>query len=280
MKTVTRVFCAAVCALALLWAAALTAPAAHAEPAYQDGEYTVSLISSGGSGRIVWDSPVTLHIKDGVIYADLSLSKPSGDIPSVEWIFICDNVQPQDTDFSTSLAGTRYPTVINEAAKNCSVSGAQLPNLGELTVYGNTTKMSDEHVIQYILHIDDSAIPVVSDTSTQPEQPASQPEQPAQPGGDDLLVQQPEETTAPPDGAQDSMAEVPDDALTTGSEPVDGEDTMEITSAQPDEETLTAQPGGSLSPAAVAAIAVSAVAVLGGGVYAIIRAGKAKKDES
>jgi len=239
-RTCTAVFAALFVLLAAI-------PAAFADTVYEDGAYTASLTFEGGTGRIVWDSPVAVTVAGGVLYADLVMSKPNGETPSVEWM---------------EYNGVRYTAQVDASAKTCSFYHVPVTNPSVMKVSANTTAMSAEHVVEYTLCLNVSAIPTVSggSFSSQPDQDADTPED-AAPQEDEKLADL--ETTdeemvilETDDGALDA------DVLTTG--------------ALPESESSS----GALSVPAIVAIAAGGVIVLGGGAYLLLRRRKSNSDEA
>lgn len=159
MKHIRKLLTAALAALVLLTAASLSAPHAWAEN-YQDGVYSVNMSFTGGTGKIKWNSPVTVSVEYGVPYATFVLSKSNGDTPSVEWM---------------EYNGTRYKAERNDNNHTVTFRNVPLAALGTLKVSANTTAMSAEHVIEYTLYIEPSQIPLAAEPEPEPE-PTPEPE--------------------------------------------------------------------------------------------------------
>ncbi|MBQ6116383.1 MAG: hypothetical protein IJL08_03560 [Oscillospiraceae bacterium] len=159
MKHIRKLLTAALAALVLLTAASLSAPHAWAEN-YQDGVYSVNLSFTGGSGRIVWNSPIQISVEYGVPYATFVLSRSNGKTPSVEWM---------------EYNGTRYKAERNDNNHTVTFRNVPLAALGTLKVSANTTAMSAEHVIEYTLYIEPSQIPLAAEPEPEPE-PTPEPE--------------------------------------------------------------------------------------------------------
>ena len=159
MKHIRKLLTAALAALVLLTAASLSAPHAWAEN-YQDGVYSVNMSFTGGTGKVKWNSPVTVSVEYGVPYATFVLSKSNGDTPSVEWM---------------EYNGTRYKAERNDNNHTVTFRNVPLAALGTLKVSANTTAMSAEHVIEYTLYIEPSQIPLAAEPEPEPE-PTPEPE--------------------------------------------------------------------------------------------------------
>ncbi len=245
MNVMKRTFVALFAALALLCAAI---PAAFAATVYEDGSYTASLTFEGGTGRIVWNSPVAVTVEGGVLYADLVMSKPGGDTPSVEWM---------------EYNGVRYTAQVDANAKTCSFYRVPVTDPARMAVSANTTAMSSEHVVDYTLHLNVSAIPTVSESSSSVSQPAQEDDTPK-----DAPLPEDEEFIDP-ETADEEMV-----ILETDDGALDGD--VLTTGALPESESSS----GALSVPAIIAIAAGGVIVLGGGAYLLLRRRKSNSDEA
>lgn len=259
MKVVSRAFCAAMCALVLLCAAALTSPAACAAPAYQDGDYTVAFSIDGlGRHNAAWDS-ATVHVKNGALYVDFTLERidPRDHAPQYDWL---------KTD-----CGTYTPT-LNDATFTCVFSGVQVPHLGTVTASAQTSAMSQPYEVDYVLHIDDSTIPTASAPVSQPQESTVQPQE-----GTSQPQESDQASGAPADEPAEDEIPAQDDVLTTTgvTDAAEGEDTVAVTA---DRAETSATPASASAPGIIA-IAVGAVVILGGGVAVIFRIKKGKGDE-
>ncbi|MBQ7485551.1 MAG: hypothetical protein IJT78_02870 [Oscillospiraceae bacterium] len=239
-RTCTAVFAALFVLLAAI-------PAVFADAVYEDGAYTASLTFEGGTGRIVWNSPVAVTVEGGVLYADLVMSKPNGETPSVEWM---------------EYNGVRYTAQVDASAKTCSFYHVPVTNPAVMKVSTNTTAMSAEHVVEYTLCLNVSAIPTVSggSFSSQPDQDADTPEAAA-----------PQEDEKPAD-----LETTDDEMLMPETDDVALDGGVLTTGGVPESETSS----GTLPVPVIVAMAAGGVIVLGGGAYLLLRGKKNKSDEA
>ena len=97
-----------------------------------DGDYTVKVTFSGGTGKAKIVSPATLHVKNGKMTATVKWSSDKYDYMKVN--------------------GTKY---MNENKGGNSVFTFPVSALGKsFTVIGDTTAMSTPHEIEYTLRLD------------------------------------------------------------------------------------------------------------------------------
>lgn len=152
----------ALLAVILLAAAAVfAAPRAHAA-GYQDGTYSVPFSMSGlGRHNVAWDT-CTVTVDGGDLFVTFTLERmePRDHAPRYDWL---------STD-----CGTFYP-VVDEEALTCTFENVQVPNLGSVPVNVQTSAMSEPHVIEYTLVIDDSDIPAAGAEGEAPQDAAEEP---------------------------------------------------------------------------------------------------------
>ena len=102
----------------------------------EDGEYTVEVTLSGGSGRASVESPAALTVKDGEITAHLIWSSPNYDYMVVDE----EKYELLDTegnsDFEIPVKGFDY----------------------EMPVLADTIAMSEPHEIEYTLNFDSASV--------------------------------------------------------------------------------------------------------------------------
>ncbi len=154
-KSLSVLFAAAL----LLTGAALLAPQAFAAD-YADGDYTVPFSMEGlGRHNIAW-STATVHVEGGALYVDFTMERvePRTHAPQFDWV-------------QTSL-GT-VSSVINDDAYICSFYRVPVPNLGRVDVSMQTSGMSAPTIVDYVLVIDGSSIPL-ADAEATPE-PSAEP---------------------------------------------------------------------------------------------------------
>ncbi len=101
-----------------------------------DGEYTVDVTLSGGSGRATVQSPAKLTVTDGAAYAEIVWSSQNYDYMRIG----------EEKFLPTNTAGNSTFTV--------PVSFFDR----ELTVYADTTAMSEPHEIEYKLIFDSASV--------------------------------------------------------------------------------------------------------------------------
>ena len=97
----------------------------------RDGEYTMEVAMTGGSGRASIDSPAEITIEDGAYTAKIVWSSPHYEYMTVD--------------------GVRYDPVNTEG--NSTFLIPITPDT-DITVQALTTAMSEPHLIEYVLHFD------------------------------------------------------------------------------------------------------------------------------
>jgi hypothetical protein len=100
-----------------------------------DGEYTIQVSLSGGSGRAKIETPAALTVKDGQATVTVIWSSPY-----YEWM---------------SWNGVQYAPVQTEGN---STFVLPVPLDKDLAVTAQTIAMSEPHVVAYTLHFDSSTI--------------------------------------------------------------------------------------------------------------------------
>lgn len=120
--------CAALLALLLLLCPVL----ALASGPLADGDYTVEVTLSGGSGRATVESPAQLSVRDGSMTATLLWSSPFYEF------MVVDGVQYDPIQTEGNAAFT-IPVTLDE----------------DLPVQAQTVAMSEPHLIDYTLHLSD-----------------------------------------------------------------------------------------------------------------------------
>ena len=100
-----------------------------------DGEYTMEVTMTGGTGRASIDSPANITVKDGVYTAEIVWSSPH-----YEYM---------------TLDGVRYDPVNTEGNSTFLIPVA--PDT-DITVQALTTAMSEPHLIEYVLHFDGATL--------------------------------------------------------------------------------------------------------------------------
>ncbi len=101
-----------------------------------DGEYTVDVALSGGSGRASVESPAKLTVEDGAAYAEIVWSSSNYDYMMVD--------------------GTKYELINTEGNSTFKIPVVCFDR--EMAVAANTTAMSTPHEIEYSLTFDSSSI--------------------------------------------------------------------------------------------------------------------------
>ena len=104
--------------------------------ALADGDYTISAALTGGSGKASITSPLTLHVKDGKITADVEFSSDKYDYALVN--------------------GTKYEPDLS-SGKSMFTLPVEAIDKG-LSVTADTTAMSEPHEIDYVIEFDDSTL--------------------------------------------------------------------------------------------------------------------------
>lgn len=97
----------------------------------EDGEYTMEVTMTGGSGRASIDSPAEITIADGAYTAKIVWSSPHYEYMTVD--------------------GVQYDPVNTEG--NSTFLIPIVPD-ADITVQALTTAMSEPHLIEYVLHFD------------------------------------------------------------------------------------------------------------------------------
>lgn len=108
----------------------------------EDGNYTVEVALSGGSGKTTIDSPTTLIIKDGKASALIRFSSPNYDYMIVDGVKYENEttVEGENSTFTIPVAGFDF----------------------EMGVVADTTAMSKPHEISYTLNFNSSSITKVN----------------------------------------------------------------------------------------------------------------------
>lgn len=101
-----------------------------------DGEYTVDVTLSGGSGRASVGSPAKLTVENGAAYAEIVWGSSNYDYMLVD--------------------GTKYETINTEGNSAFKIPVTCFDR--EMAVSANTTAMSTPHEIDYTLNFDSSSI--------------------------------------------------------------------------------------------------------------------------
>ncbi|MCM1226350.1 MAG: hypothetical protein NC320_02855 [Clostridium sp.] len=102
----------------------------------KDGEYTVNVTLSGGSGRASVESPAKLSVEDGVVYAEIVWSSSNYDYMIVD--------------------GVKYEVINTEGNSTFKIPVTYFDH--EMPVSANTTAMSAPHEIEYTLNFDSASI--------------------------------------------------------------------------------------------------------------------------
>ena len=101
----------------------------------EDGEYTMEVTMSGGSGRASIDSPAEITVADGAYTAKIVWSSPHYEYMTVD--------------------GVQYDPVNTEG--NSTFLIPIVPD-ADITVQALTTAMSEPHLIEYVLHFDGATL--------------------------------------------------------------------------------------------------------------------------
>ncbi|MEL7607980.1 MAG: hypothetical protein AAGU74_00570 [Bacillota bacterium] len=109
---------------------------APADGAPRDGQYTVEVTLSGGSGRASIASPAEMTVADGAMTARIIWSSPHYDFMLVD--------------------GTYYYPVNTEGNSTFEIPVSCLDE--EVNISAETTAMSEPHVIDYTLRFDSSTL--------------------------------------------------------------------------------------------------------------------------
>lgn len=102
----------------------------------KDGEYTVDITLSGGSGRASVESPAKLIVENGAAYAEIVWGSSNYDYMIVD--------------------GTKYELINTEGNSTFRIPVTCFDR--EITVSANTTAMSTPHEIEYTLNFNSSSI--------------------------------------------------------------------------------------------------------------------------
>ena len=290
MKNIRQVLCALLTAMLLLTVSAFSATDAYAAD-YQDGDYTVGFSVDGlGRHNVAWDT-ATVHVKDGKLYVDFTLERvdPRDHAPQYDWL--------------KTACGT-YTPIVNDAEFTATFTGVQVPNLGRVDVTVQTSAMSQPYEVDYVLHIDDSKIPLAAEPEPEP-QPEPEPTPAPEPAPAPAPTPTPAPTPAPAPAPTPTPTPTPEPAPTDPVDPVEPAEPIEpaepvdpnepVSSEEPTEpdqpvedeviapepvpesvpvspETLKYQDNHlPLSGGAIAAIVAGAVIVIGGVVWLILR---------
>lgn len=100
-----------------------------------DGDYSMAVTMTGGSGRASIDSPATVTVRDGAYTARIVWSSPHYEYMLVD--------------------GVQYDPVNTEG--NSAFLIPIVPDT-DITVQALTTAMSEPHLIEYVLHFDSSTL--------------------------------------------------------------------------------------------------------------------------
>jgi len=104
--------------------------------ALEDGEYTVEVALSGGSGKASVTSPAKLHVSGGAATADIEWSSPNYDYMKV---------------------GEEKYLPVNTEGNSCFTIPVGIFDR-PMTVYADTTAMSEPHEIEYTLTFDSATV--------------------------------------------------------------------------------------------------------------------------
>ena len=102
----------------------------------EDGEYEISVILEGGSGRASINSPVKLSIQDGQAIAEIIWSSSNYDYMLVDGEKYISNIINNQSVFEIPVLAFNY----------------------KLPVSANTTAMSTPHEINYTLYFDTESL--------------------------------------------------------------------------------------------------------------------------
>ncbi len=111
-------------------------PVPEAEEAIADGNYTVNVTLSGGSGRATVGSPASLRCEGGKLYVTLIWSSPNFDYMKVD--------------------GQRYDQLNTEGNSTFEIPVAALDQ--PLNVIADTVAMSEPHEVEYTLQFDSASL--------------------------------------------------------------------------------------------------------------------------
>lgn len=109
-----------------------------------DGNYTIEVSLSGGSGRADVTSPTKLNVTDGKMQAEIEWSSPYYDYMEVD--------------------GKEYYPINNGGNSLFMVDVSELDC--EIPVLAETVAMSEPHTIEYTLYFDSSTVKNESDSVT------------------------------------------------------------------------------------------------------------------
>ena len=109
---------------------------ALAAAAVADGQYTIEVTLSGGSGRATVQSPAEMTVKDAAMTAVIIWSSPNYDLMLVD--------------------GTDYYPVSTGGNSTFEIPVSKLDE--DIAVSAETTAMSEPHMIDYTLHFHSSTL--------------------------------------------------------------------------------------------------------------------------
>ena len=110
----------------------------------RDGQYTIEVTLSGGSGRASIASPAQMTVADGAMTARIIWSSPNYDFMLVN--------------------GSRYLPVNTSGNSAFEVPVSALDR--DIVISAETTAMSEPHVIEYTLYFDSTTLKAAVETQT------------------------------------------------------------------------------------------------------------------
>lgn len=110
-----------------------------------DGDYTIEVKLSGGSGRANINSPAKLNVTDGQMQAEIEWSSPNYDYMEVD--------------------GKEYYPVNEDGNSVFVIDVSELDR--EIPVLAETVAMSEPHTIEYTMYFDSSTIKRANNDITQ-----------------------------------------------------------------------------------------------------------------
>lgn len=117
---------------------------AQAGDALRDGQYTVEVVLSGGSGRANVGSPTEITVADGAMTARIIWSSPHYDFMLVD--------------------GTKYLPVNTSGNSAFEIPVSALNS--DIAISAETTAMSEPHVIDYTLRFDSTTLKAAGEGGT------------------------------------------------------------------------------------------------------------------
>ncbi|MGN0711038.1 MAG: hypothetical protein ACI4LO_04680 [Anaerovoracaceae bacterium] len=106
-------------------------------PELADGEYSVEVTMSGGSGKVSVDSPTLLKVNNGKMTAEITWSSSNYDYMIVD--------------------GTRYDNIAEEGMHSCFEVPVEALD-SDLTFVADTTAMGAPHEITYIFNFPSASV--------------------------------------------------------------------------------------------------------------------------